>query len=116
VSVAWRGPGRRGKHKCGGGREKEYVSHSPNLVAATHSPFRSQTWLPDGCASGVNIENCVSAIRLKWQAARPPISEIEIGRKRADDLREEVRQGCEAAISHSRARLASPAKAPLPDA
>jgi hypothetical protein len=28
VPVAWPGPGRRGKHKCGGGREKEYVSHS----------------------------------------------------------------------------------------
>lgn len=28
VSVAWPGTCRRGKHKCGGGREKEYVSHS----------------------------------------------------------------------------------------
>ncbi len=36
VSVAWPGPGRRGKHKCSGGREEEYVSHSPNLVAAIH--------------------------------------------------------------------------------
>lgn len=36
VSVAWPGPGRRGKHKCSGGREDEYVSHSPNLVAAIH--------------------------------------------------------------------------------
>ena len=31
VPVTWPRPSRRGESKCGGGREEEYVSHSPIL-------------------------------------------------------------------------------------